>query len=78
MKLLDIPINHNHIQARVDGFKDWLNQLNQEQLEAILIDIEQYLLDCATSEEENDNDSYAPVQAAIKISESRWWIAQFL
>jgi hypothetical protein len=76
MKIIDFPINHNHIQARVDNFKEWLYQLDEEQLDSLMLDIEQYLLDAASNLENDEFDSTAPLQAAIKVSESRWWIAQ--
>lgn len=76
MELLDFPINHNHIQNRVDGFKEWLYQLDYEQVEDILADIEQYLLDCADAMEINELDCTVPMNAAARISEARWWVFQ--
>lgn len=75
MELLEFPIGHNHIQNRVDSFKDWLYQLDYEQLESITCDIEQYLLDHVVNLEDNDEDPSAAIQAAVRISEARWWIA---
>jgi len=75
MELLNFPINHNHIQNRVDNFKDWLYQLTPEQLDSLMCDIEQYLLDAAANLENDDQDSMDAVQAAVRVSESRWWIA---
>jgi hypothetical protein len=75
MKILECPINHNHIQARVDSFKDWLYQLNYEQLEAVTCDIEQYLLDEVVKIDDIGEDPSAAIQAAVRISEARWWIA---
>lgn len=74
MELLEFPITHNHIQNRVDGFKDWLYQLDTEQLESIMCDIEQYLLDTAANMENQEIDPMEAIQAAARISESRWWV----
>ena len=75
MELLEFPVSHNHIQNRVESFRDWLYQLDYEQLEAITCDIEQYLLDRVVNLEDNDEDPSAAIQAAVRISEARWWIA---
>lgn len=75
MDILEFPINHNHIQGRVDNFREWLYQLDAEQLDSILCDIEQYLLDACDNLETNEADPYHAIQAAVRISESRWWVA---
>jgi hypothetical protein len=75
MELLEFPINHNHIQNRVDGFHEWLNQLSPEQLDSVMCDIEQYLLNAAANLENDELDPTDAIQAAVRVSESRWWIA---
>jgi hypothetical protein len=76
MKILELPVNHNHLQARVDGFVDWLYQLDSDQMDSLLCDIEQYLYDFSANRENNDEDPTMITQAAIKVSESRWWLSQ--
>jgi hypothetical protein len=54
----------------------WLYQLDSDQMDSLLCDIEQYLYDFSANRENNDEDPTMITQAAIKVSESRWWLSQ--